>query len=337
MSNHGEGRFRFVLVGMSLALAACSLSILTPERLPTAPLFSTATLPPTRTPASAPEPGPLSSPAPPGASASGCRDRAVLIRDVTIYDGENIPRGSRFIKTWQFQNTGTCTWVGYSIVFVAGDRMGAPATAPVPLTEAQKSVNISLELTAPLSDGAYVAYFELRNAEGQPLAIGAERVFWVKITVGTPVPPTLATPFLQPKGPASCRYAGSPSYQNEIAALINKARAQAGRPALSLNAQLTAAAQSHSIDMACFSLLSHTGSDGSSIYERLVAAGYTPRRWLEVIYAGGYPRDAFDWWMNHAEHREAILDAGVNEMGVGYAYVADSAYGGYYTVDFGSR
>lgn len=327
-------RKRCAVLLASLTLIACRVSVILPQETPSPPPFVTATLPPMNrslsTPSRVPPTPAVTAPEP------GCKDSAVLVRDVTIYDGENLPRGSKFTKTWQFQNTGTCTWAGYSIVFAAGDRMGAPDTAPLPLTQPQQRVDVSLELTAPLSDGAYTAYFELRNADGRPLAIGAEKVFWVKITVGTPTLPPANTPLVQPRGPASCKYTTSPSYQNEVAALINKARTQAGLPALSINAQLTAAAQNHSIDMACFSLLSHTGSDGSSIYERLVAAGYTPRRWLEVIYASGYPQDAFDWWMNHAEHRAAILDARVSEMGVGYAYVADSAYGGYYTVDFGS-
>jgi uncharacterized protein YkwD len=36
-------------------------------------------------------------------------------------------------------------------------------------------------------------------------------------------------------------------------------------------------------------------------------------------------------------HHDAILDPRNTEMGVGYAYVSNSTYGGYFTVDFGSR
>ena len=89
--------------------------------------------------------------------------------------------------------------------------------------------------------------------------------------------------------------------------------------------------------MACNSSLSHTGSDGSSIYQRIVAAGYNPVNYLEIIYAGGSAQGAFTWWMNDQVHHDAIMDKGVTEMGGGYAYVANSSDGEYYTVDFGSQ
>jgi uncharacterized protein YkwD len=330
---------------LGLLLNSC-ISVESEQTTPTPPGFITATLPATQGAASTRTPTIAPSSAPPTAATGGpaaCKYQAVLMQDVTIPDGTNVPRGAKFTKTWQFKNTGTCAWTGYTIAFAAGDRMGSPDSAPVATTAAGESVNVSVDLIAPSTDGAYTGYYELRDAGEAPLSIGIEKTFWVKITVGTVIPPTSgppgtpsgATPVTNPKGPASCSYKVSSTYPNEIAGLINSARGQAGLPALTLNAQLTAAAQGHSIDMACFSLLSHTGSDGSSIYERIVAAGYTPSYWLEIIYAGGYPQSAFDWWMNDQIHRDAILSTSVSEMGVGYAYVADSAYGGYFTVDFG--
>ena len=105
---------------------------------------------------------------------------------------------------------------------------------------------------------------------------------------------------------------------------------------MAINPQLALAAQNHSIDMACHGLLSHTGSDGSSVHERLAAAGYSASYSEEIIYGSGYPQTAFDWWMNDQIHRDAILNPNAVDMGVGYAYKADTAHGGYYTVDFGS-
>jgi hypothetical protein len=204
--------------------------------------------------------------------------------------------------------------------------MESPDTAPVPQTEAGATVDISVDLVAPSTDGIYTGFFELRKANGDPLAIGTGNTFWVKILIGNVSIPTVApvpltpsnnTPVSQPKGPASCKYVGSPYYPNEIANLINTARTQNGLPTLSINAQLTAAAQGHSIDMACHGLLSHTGSDASSVYERIVASGYVPSYSEEIIYAGGYPQTAFDWWMNDQIHRDAILNPNAIEMGVG--------------------
>jgi uncharacterized protein YkwD len=88
--------------------------------------------------------------------------------------------------------------------------------------------------------------------------------------------------------------------------------------------------------MACFSLLSHSGSNGSTPSQRISAAGYSASFSEEMIYAGGYPQDAFDWWMGDATHHDVIMDTRVKEIGVGYTYVSDSAYGGYFTVDVAS-
>ena len=87
--------------------------------------------------------------------------------------------------------------------------------------------------------------------------------------------------------------------------------------------------------MACHGLISHSGSDASSPSQRIAAAGYTASRASEIIYGSGYPQTAFDWWMSDTTHRNEILNANVTEMGVGYAYMADTAHG-YYTVDFAS-
>ena len=340
-----------------LVLTSTSCIRVSAERLtatPAPPLFVTSTLAPTKQGLSVPTqipatstPDPSITAAPGGngsASNAACEDGAALLQDVTVPDNTLMPRGEKFTKTWRFVNTGQCNWNGYAIAFFAGDRMEAPDTAPVPQTEAGRTVDVSVVLTAPSLDGSYTGFFELRNAKGETLPIGTEKTFWVKILIGITNPPTIAavstpisgTAVAQPTGPASCSYSTSSSYQNEVATLINNARAQNGLPALAINPQLSVAAQGHSIDMACHGLLSHTGSDGSSVHQRIVAAGYNPSYSEEIIYGSGFPQTAFNWWMNDQIHRDAILNPNVIEMGIGYAYKADTAHGGYYTVDFGS-
>ncbi|HSL47395.1 MAG TPA: NBR1-Ig-like domain-containing protein [Anaerolineales bacterium] len=346
----------------SLSLTSCvKISEETPVSAP--PAFVTSTLPPTRQglsvptdvlPTGTPDASTTTTPGtgtPDGegtaipASASGsCQDSAVMIADVTVPDNTQMSYGQKFTKTWRFMNNGKCNWSGYTIAFVAGDRMASPDTATVPQTEPGETVDVSVELTAPSVDGSYTGFFELRNANGQPLAIGVENSFWVKILIGNvasaPVTaPTIAitplsgVPTVKVSGPASCNYSTSSSYQTEIANLINNARAGAGLPPLAVNATLTAAAQGHSIDQACHGLISHTGSNGSSPSQRVAAAGYAASRSSEIIYGSGYPQTAFDWWMSDQIHRDEILNPYVTEMGVGYAYIAGTAKG-YYTVNF---
>jgi uncharacterized protein YkwD len=340
----------------SLSLGSC-IKVSEEMRTSAPPAFVTSTLPPTRPGLSLPtEVPPTSTASTPDASttttgtpdgtispsaAGSCQDSAVLLEDVTVPDNALMPRGGKFTKTWRFMNTGKCNWSGYTIAFVAGDRMETPDSAPIPQTEPGKTVDVSVELTAPSIDGAYTGFFELNNANGETLAIGTESSFWVKILIGnaTPAPvftpaltPISGTPLAQPTGPASCNFTSSSSYLNEIANLINNARAQNGLSPLAINAQLAAAAQGHSIDMACHGFLGHNGSDGSSVHERVVAAGYNPSYSEEIIYGSGYPQTAFDWWMSDQIHRDAILNPNAVEMGVGYAYIAATAHGGYYTV-----
>ena len=265
-----------------------------------------------------------------------------MIADVTVPDDTQMSPGQAFTKTWRFMNNGKCNWSGYTIAFVAGDRMASPDTASIPDTEAGKTVDVSVQLTAPSADGSYTGFYELRKTNGETLPIGIENTFWVRILIGNAPPvvvnppaftPVSGVPTVRVTAPGGCNYSASSSYQTEVANLINNARAQAGLSPLSINAQLTAAAQGHSVDQACHGLISHSGSDGSSPRERIVAAGYIPSLSSEIIYGSGYPQTAFDWWMSDTTHRNEILNANVTEMGVGYAYM-DSK--GYYTVDFAS-
>lgn len=159
------------------------------ETPPSAPvLFVTSTLPPTKPGLTVPTQipptaSPTSDPLTPSATPS-CRDEAVFIEDVTYPDNTRLKAGEKFTKTWKLQNTGTCTWTGYTIAFVSGDKMEAPDSVPVPEIEANSTVNVSIDLVAPSEDGAYTGNFELRDAEGRTVPLGMEPTFWVKIIVG---------------------------------------------------------------------------------------------------------------------------------------------------------
>jgi uncharacterized protein YkwD len=87
-------------------------------------------------------------------------------------------------------------------------------------------------------------------------------------------------------------------------------------------------ARTHSTDMAVNNFVSHTGSDGSTPWQRMLLAGYIGRWGGENIY-GGYntsPTEAFNWWMNSTPHRNNILGQYYRDVGVGYAYCNNGAY-----------
>lgn len=120
---------------------------------------------------------------------------------------------------------------------------------------------------------------------------------------------------------------------------VNAARAQARScgdvryPAagpLRLNARLSAAAQAHSDDMRRRGVLSHTGSDGSSVVERVERQGYDWSRLAENV-AWGYEDvgDVVAGWLDSPGHCRNIMDGRYTELGVGLA-------GTYWTQVFGA-
>ncbi len=356
-------KFQTCILLAGLVLSAC-VNVVPQSSTSAPPAFVTSTLPPTRPGlvlptgteiTSTPDPSITTTPGAettttPGtgsteAASGACKDSAAMIEDVTVPDNTVMTKGQQFTKTWRLLNNGKCDWTGYTIAFFAGDRMETPDSVPIQDTPAGKSVDVSVDLTAPSVDGSYTGFYVLKNNKGETLPIGIEQSFWLKILIGNAVAAPVATPVtsngtvvvptVNVKG--SCtNYSTSSSYASQLAGLINDARTQAGLPALNVNAALQAAAQGHSIDMACHNLLSHTGSDSSSPGQRIAAAGYAASSSSEIIYGSGYPQTAFDWWMSDATHRNEILNPYVTDMGVGYAYNNQTAYGSYFTVDFAS-
>lgn len=101
-------------------------------------------------------------------AGNGC-DVMSFVSDVTIPDNTDIAPGATFTKTWRLRNSGACTWTtSYSAVFSSGSAMGAVASKPLTASIAPNStVDISIDMTAPATNGTYTGYWVLRNATGQ--------------------------------------------------------------------------------------------------------------------------------------------------------------------------
>lgn len=141
-------------------------SALTPSATNT-PL-ATATLAATNTP-SAVTPLPTNTASSGGGVASGNCDVIAFVSDVTVPDGTDMAPDATFTKTWRIRNAGTCTWsTGYSVVFSSGNSMGGPATQALGSSVTPNStIDISVNLKAPATNGTYTGYWALRNATGQ--------------------------------------------------------------------------------------------------------------------------------------------------------------------------
>jgi uncharacterized protein YkwD len=121
--------------------------------------------------------------------------------------------------------------------------------------------------------------------------------------------------------------------------LINNYRAANGLGALSTNAQLEAAADWMSNDMAAKNYFSHTDSLGRDPFQRMAAFGYDYNTWKGENLAAGSEtaQAAFDLWKNSPGHDANMLNANFTVIGIARAYGANSSYGWYWTTNFGGQ
>ncbi|MEV4937287.1 CAP domain-containing protein [Streptomyces zaomyceticus] len=144
-------------------------------------------------------------------------------------------------------------------------------------------------------------------------------------------PPVTVKP-TAPKPESDARPAGGGAAE-EVVRLVNAERAAAGCKALTVDADLTEAAQDYTDDMAATGNFSHTGTDGSQPQDRIEAAGYAWSRSGENIAKGQADAAAvMDAWMHSPGHRANILNCGFTEIGVGVS----TDGGPWWTQDFGT-
>ena len=167
----------------------------------------------------------------------------------------------------------------------------------------------------------------------QPLALS-------NLTSNSTVAPASVAQVLPPKVDASLEEApNQASYESTALKLINAERTKRGLKKLSLSTKLRTAARRHSKDMAKNDFFSHTGSNGSSMTDRITKAGFKYAAAGECLYAGNgslkTPKAAVQAWLNSPGHAAIMLSPNYTHVGIGYVYDKNSPYGGYYTADFG--
>lgn len=160
----------------------------TQKSIPDTPVPPTETLLPTATftLVATNTPLPTSIPPTPTSTPIPC-DWVGFVSDVTVADNTVFSPSDSFVKTWRLKNIGSCTWTtDYDLVFISGNAMNGPATQSLNRAVLPgETVDISINLVAPDSEGTYTGYWRLRNANNAIFGIGAnaEKSFWVQIKV----------------------------------------------------------------------------------------------------------------------------------------------------------
>jgi hypothetical protein len=97
-----------------------------------------------------------------------CTPDASFSGDVTIAPGTVFPPGARMDKVWQVRNSGSCAWgVGYELVLVDGENLGAPSRVPIPPTAAGASADLAVTFRAPTTPGTYANLWQMQAPDGQ--------------------------------------------------------------------------------------------------------------------------------------------------------------------------
>jgi hypothetical protein len=140
---------------------------------------------PTLTPQASALPEPTATKQPLDSNGKPCY-AAVFLADVTIPDGMLLAPGSAFTKTWRIQNNGNCAWDStYSLMLASGDAMGAVTKIPLTTTvRPNESVDLSVDLTAPDTNGEYTGYWRIATPFGGTFGVGVnDQSLIVKIEV----------------------------------------------------------------------------------------------------------------------------------------------------------
>lgn len=121
-------------------------------------------------------------------------------------------------------------------------------------------------------------------------------------------------------------------------AMINAYRKQNGLGALTIDTQLTAAAEAHSRDLAKWDRISHYGSDGSNPWDRVRRSGYTASLAAENVGTGQVTLDeVFAGWKQSPGHNKNLLLKDARHMGIALIYDAKTEFKTFWTLVLGSK
>lgn len=104
----------------------------------------------------------------------------ILIKDVAVSEGECVPPGTKFLKSWHIQNNGTELWPpGCFLQFTGGVCMSHQERIPVVPIAPGSCTCLSIEMTSPTEPGIYQSKWRMCTNSGSYFG----DVIWVILTV----------------------------------------------------------------------------------------------------------------------------------------------------------
>ena len=131
----------------------------------------------------------------------------------------------------------------------------------------------------------------------------------------------------------------APFTQNDVVLATNKARATKGLPALTINAELTKAAELKAADMVANGYFAHFSPTGVTPWHWFDLAGYNYLNAGENLASGfNTTSSLMKGWMNSPTHKANIMGAQYTEIGVAFVQTERNGKTVWYVVqDFGSK
>lgn len=112
-----------------------------------------------------------------------------------------------------------------------------------------------------------------------------------------------------------------------FASLLNDVRLDNGASPVSYDARLATAAQIHSNDQLAMGVMTHTGSDGSTVGDRVTAQGYNYALVAENV-AWGYQTEesVMTGWTNSSGHHANNINPDFEDFGIAKAGSGSNQY-----------
>lgn len=136
-----------------------------------------------------------------------------FVAHVTYPPGSIVDPSTTFYKSWQVQNTGTCTWNGeYALVYDSGFQLGG--TSPLPLGSGVavapgQYVTLTIQLWSNPQPGTYSGTWLLMDDDGNKFGGGADQDSPLEVRI---VVPGEATPeFTSPASTSPPFYTSTPT------------------------------------------------------------------------------------------------------------------------------